>query len=271
MRQFYNLPRDDGSRRSHRCPPSHHEMALTPHLAQASARALRPSPTTPPSTVPSAQVSPYHQWGSMMPSDPPASYSPHHHDHMEGGCYPMARPTTPLVGVTPSRHPAAVVQWAARATVDDISMDAHSITAYWRTYASPDELELYYDQTAISNPIYFDFSISAMEHVEVCRAQWVCSYLATTHASPSQPHLHKGGNTGPMTPTPAIHPRVSSSKLIAEQGTSSYACSFDDDCVSTTHTVLVYSHSNISQTEGSKPGGASSCHCPPVLEAAHLA
>ena len=68
MRQFSDLPRDDGSRRFQRCPPSHHEMALPPHLAQASARAPRPSRPTPSSTVLSAQVSPYQQRGSTMPS-----------------------------------------------------------------------------------------------------------------------------------------------------------------------------------------------------------
>ena len=93
MRQFSDLPRDDGSRRFQRCPPSHHEMALTPHLAQASAQAPRPSRPTPPSTVSSAQVSPYEQRGSTMPPDPPpaplASYPPHCsmvHRSMGGDC-----------------------------------------------------------------------------------------------------------------------------------------------------------------------------------------
>ena len=120
----------------------------------------------------------------------------------------MARPTTPLVGATPSRHPTAVVEWAARASVDNISINACNILTYWYNNASPDELGLYCD--ACINPHYQDFSIRAIEQKEVCRAQWVCSYLATMYVSPSQPHLHKGGSTGPVTPTPAIHPQVSS-------------------------------------------------------------
>jgi hypothetical protein len=37
MRQSYDLPQDNGSRWSHQCPPSHHEMVLTPEYVQASA------------------------------------------------------------------------------------------------------------------------------------------------------------------------------------------------------------------------------------------
>ena len=75
MRQSYELPPDDGSRRS-RCPPSLQEMASTPHYAQASARAPRPSP---PSTHPSVSpvtVSPYHQPGSTTPRDAPQAPRP---------------------------------------------------------------------------------------------------------------------------------------------------------------------------------------------------
>jgi hypothetical protein len=43
MRHFNNLPRDDGSRRSTQCPPSHPSMALPSHPAQASAWMARPS------------------------------------------------------------------------------------------------------------------------------------------------------------------------------------------------------------------------------------
>ncbi len=67
MRQSYDLPRDDGSRRS-RCPPSHHKMALTPYYAQASARAPRPSPPSTHSLVLPGKVSPHHQQGSTKPS-----------------------------------------------------------------------------------------------------------------------------------------------------------------------------------------------------------
>ena len=68
MRHFSDLPPNYGARRFERHPPSHHEMALSPHLAQASAQVPRPSWPTPPSTVTSTQVSPHHQQGSMMPS-----------------------------------------------------------------------------------------------------------------------------------------------------------------------------------------------------------
>ncbi len=72
MRQSFNLPQDDGSRRS-RCPPSHHEMALTPYHAQASARAPRSSPPSTHSPVLPGKVSPYLQQGSTMPSAAPAA------------------------------------------------------------------------------------------------------------------------------------------------------------------------------------------------------
>jgi hypothetical protein len=74
MRPTYRVPQDDGSRRSHRCPPSHHEMALTPEYAQASARAPRPSQPLTGSPMSSAPVSPYHQQGSTMPSAAPAKF-----------------------------------------------------------------------------------------------------------------------------------------------------------------------------------------------------
>ena len=78
MRQSYNLPQDDGSRRSHRCPPSHHEMALMPHYAQASAQAPRLSFLSTHSPVLLGKVSPHHQQGSTMPSTAPAAYSSCH-------------------------------------------------------------------------------------------------------------------------------------------------------------------------------------------------
>jgi hypothetical protein len=77
MRQSYDLPQDDGSRQC-RCPPSHHEMALTPYYAQAFARAPRPSPPSTHSPVSPGKVSPHHQQGSTMPSAAPAA-SPSHH------------------------------------------------------------------------------------------------------------------------------------------------------------------------------------------------
>ena len=60
-------------------------------------------------------------------------------------------------------------------------------------------------------------------------------------------------------------------KPIAEQGVSSYACSFDKDFLSTTQAVFVFSLSSNSEKGGSKSGRTSSCHRPPVLETAHLA
>ncbi len=77
MRHSYELPQDDGSRRS-RCPPSHHEMALTPYYAQASVRAPQPSPPLTHSPVLPGKVSPHHQQGGTMPSAAPAA-SPSHH------------------------------------------------------------------------------------------------------------------------------------------------------------------------------------------------
>ncbi len=81
MRQSYHLPQDDGLRRSRQddgsrrsqCPPSHHEMALMPYYAQASARAPQPSPLSTHSPVLPGKVSPHHQQGSTMPSAAPAA------------------------------------------------------------------------------------------------------------------------------------------------------------------------------------------------------
>ncbi len=78
MRPTYGVPQDDGSCQSHRCPPSHHEMALTPKYAQASMLAPRPSQPSTGSPMLSAPVSPYHQQESMMPSGTPAANSSCH-------------------------------------------------------------------------------------------------------------------------------------------------------------------------------------------------
>jgi len=103
------------------------------------------------------------------------TYSPHHHDEMEGGCSPMARTTTPLVGVTPSRYPTAVVEWAAFASADDISADAHDILEYWDINASPHEQMLCWEQYT-HPPIPSRLSPSRERYLaylqsEVCRAQ----------------------------------------------------------------------------------------------------
>jgi hypothetical protein len=78
MRPTYGVSQDDGLRRSHQCPPSHHEMALTPKYAQAAAQAPQPSQPSTGSPMLSAPVSPYHQQGSTMPSGAPAAYSSRH-------------------------------------------------------------------------------------------------------------------------------------------------------------------------------------------------
>jgi hypothetical protein len=78
MRPTYGVPQDDGSRRSHRCPPSRHEMALMPKYAQASAQASRLSQPSTGSPMSLAPVSPYQQQGSTMPSAAPAAYSSRH-------------------------------------------------------------------------------------------------------------------------------------------------------------------------------------------------
>jgi hypothetical protein len=101
MRQSYNLPQDDGSRWSHQCPPSHHEMALTPKYAQASARAPLPSQPLTGSPMLSAPVSPYHQQGSTMPLAAPAAHSSCHLVPFAsmGGGSPQTRPHDCLQGL----------------------------------------------------------------------------------------------------------------------------------------------------------------------------
>jgi hypothetical protein len=100
MRPTYGVPQDDGSRRSHRCPPSHHEMALTPEYAQASAWVPRPSQPSTVSPMSLAPVSPYHQQGSTMPSAAPAAYSSCHLVPFAsmGGGSPHTRPHDCLYG-----------------------------------------------------------------------------------------------------------------------------------------------------------------------------
>ena len=82
---------------------------------------------------------------------------------------------------------------------------------------------------------------------------------------PSPSHGGESGSDGTLTR------RSSGVKTIVEHGTNSYACSFDEDSVSTTHAIFVFPLSSNSNKGGSKPGKALSCHRPPVLEAAHLA
>ena len=83
---------------------------------------------------------------------------------------------------------------------------------------------------------------------------------------PSPSHGGEYGSNGTLTR------RSLGVKTIVEHDTNSYACSFDKDSVSTTHAVVVFPLSSSNSNKGgSKPGRASSCHRPPVLEAAHLA
>ena len=108
MRHFTNLPPNYGSRRFERCPPSHHEMVLTPYYAQASARAPRPSPPLTHSPVSSAKVSPYQHRGSNSPLAAPSV-------PLAGGCPPnpsgrldglMAPSPTTTGAATPSASSA---------------------------------------------------------------------------------------------------------------------------------------------------------------------
>jgi hypothetical protein len=111
MRQSYDLPQDDGSRQFHRCPPSHHEMVLTPDYAQASARVPRLSQPSTGSPMSLAPVSPYHQQGSTMPSAAPAAHSSRHlvpFVSMGGKC-PHVRPHECSYGLmAPSPHSSMV-------------------------------------------------------------------------------------------------------------------------------------------------------------------
>jgi hypothetical protein len=94
MRQSYDLSQDDGSRRIHQCPLSHHEMALTPNYVQASVWAPQPSQPSTGSPMLLAPVSPYHQQGSEKSLAAPAAHSPCHFVPFAsiGGESPQARP-----------------------------------------------------------------------------------------------------------------------------------------------------------------------------------
>ncbi len=60
-------------------------------------------------------------------------------------------------------------------------------------------------------------------------------------------------------------------KPIDGHGPSSFTCLFDEDHVPTSHGVFVVSLPTVPKQGGSKPGRASCCHRPPVLETAPLA
>ncbi len=95
--------------------------------------------------------------------------------------------------------------------------------------------------------------------------------LGTIHppARPSLPTtpLHGGepGSDGTLTSEPPGETPING------HGTSSSACSFDEDHVPTTHAVFVVSLPTIPKQGGSKSGRTLSCHRSPVLETAHLA
>jgi hypothetical protein len=97
MRHFNNLPRDDGSRRSPKYPPSHPSMASPSHPAQASAWTAGPSgPSTHAASM--GRVSPLlHQPGIM-------TYSPLTFATMGGEYCPTAVPLTLLAPAISSYH-----------------------------------------------------------------------------------------------------------------------------------------------------------------------
>jgi hypothetical protein len=86
MRHFNNLPRDNGSRRSQRCPPSHPLMVLPSHPVQASARTARPSgPLTHAASM--GRASP------LLHQPKSTTYSPPTSATMGGEYCPMAVPS----------------------------------------------------------------------------------------------------------------------------------------------------------------------------------
>ena len=104
---------------------------------------------------------------------------------------------------------------------------------------------------------------------EVRRAHWVCAYLAMS-VPPPHPYLHKGGEHGS---DGTLTRRSSGVKPIVEHGANYYACSFYEDCASTTPAVFVPSPSSppLPTQGGASLAEPSSCHRPSVLEMAHLA
>ena len=181
------------------------------------------------------QVSPYQQRGSTMPlavyptplaqaaspcrldgwmapspiafgaSTP--SYSPRcavSSASMGGEYFPTTRPNMPLVEVTRSGHPTAIVEWAACASAAAVSASVDDVLEYWMTYAHPHETALFKQQTCdlycniLGSPLYPDREMRAR------RARWVCTYLGMS-VSPSHPHHHTEGSPGPMAPSLADH------------------------------------------------------------------
>jgi hypothetical protein len=226
MRQSYHLPQDDGSRRS-RCPPSHHEMALMPYYAQASAWAPQPSPPLTHSPVLPGKVSPHHQQGSKTPwAAPPA---------------PLARADPPEYGDPPGRSVGLMAPSPMPFGASTPSYSSHSSVSF----------------RSMGGGIYPDgLAYSAVGCGDSIQSP---DELGTIHP-PACP-----GSDGTFTSEPP------GEKLINGHGKSSSASLFDEDHVSTTHAVFVVSLPTVPKQGGSKPGRASRCHRPPVLETAPLA
>jgi hypothetical protein len=111
MRPTHSVPPDNGSRRSLRCPPSHLLMALSSHLAQASARMAQPSgPSTHAASM--GRVSPLlHQPGST-------TYSPPTTTTMEGEYGSTAAPPMPSAQASPPDRLAKGLMAPSPATME---------------------------------------------------------------------------------------------------------------------------------------------------------
>jgi hypothetical protein len=135
----------------------------------------------------------------------PARSSPSPSTTKRRGYYLTVRTAKPSVRVTPSSHPTAIVEWAARVNVDDIFESAHEILAYWDANASPQEKTLCDEDTAgppRSSRLPPREKILANEQSGVRRTQWVCTYLVMS-VSPSHPNHRMGGRSaGSMAPLP---------------------------------------------------------------------
>ena len=123
---------------------------------------------------------------------------------------------TPLVRVTPSSHTTDILEAAACTSAEDVSECTHKILVYWDVIATPSEQSLFWVTNAgplPSSHLSTRERLLARDQLGVQHAQWVTSYIVVMSVSPPHPHLQKGGNTGPMAPTPAIIPQVLSPSL----------------------------------------------------------
>jgi hypothetical protein len=95
MRHLYDMPQDDGLRRSTRCPPAHPSMASPSHHVQASAQMARLSGPLMRSPALMGKVSPiFNQRGSTKNSPPTTST-------MGGEYSPAAAPPMPSAQASP--------------------------------------------------------------------------------------------------------------------------------------------------------------------------